>query len=160
MGSNPSRDATASILAPDQLISNKKGNCFNKNARYVALCCSPLPDRGLSLKGEDREMATLSDVLSAYQICAQAEGRSPKTIRWIVSSVYYFSDFLGPKQEISYITADDFRRFIIALQRSTKFRHHPFNKPMLEKLSRQEPPASHGSSDEPSWSSCIESAQR
>jgi len=82
-------------------------------------------------------MATLSDALSAYRICAQAEGKSPKAIRWIMSSVSYFSEFLGPKQEISSITANDFRRFIIALQRSTKFRNHPFNKPMPEKLSPQ-----------------------
>ena len=49
-------------------------------------------------------MATLSEALSAYRICAQAEGKSPKTIRWIMSSVSYFSEFLGPKQEISSIT--------------------------------------------------------
>lgn len=82
-------------------------------------------------------MATISDALAAYRICAQAEGKSPKTIRWIMSSVTYFSDFMGPKQEINSITANDLRRFIIALQRSTKFRNHPYNKPIPEKLSPQ-----------------------
>jgi hypothetical protein len=64
-------------------------------------------------------MATLSDALSAYRTCARAEGKSPKTIRWIMSSISCFSEFLGSKQEISSIIPNDFRRFIIALQRST-----------------------------------------
>ncbi|UCG82808.1 MAG: hypothetical protein JSW38_11585, partial [Dehalococcoidia bacterium] len=61
-------------------------------------------------------MATISEALAAYRICARAEGRSPKTIGWITSSVGYFTDFLGGDQEISTLTANDLRRFIIALQ--------------------------------------------
>jgi len=40
-------------------------------------------------------MTTLSDALAAYRICAQAEGKSPKTVRWIMSSMHYFGEFLG-----------------------------------------------------------------
>ena len=50
-------------------------------------------------------MTTLSDALVAYRICAQAEGRSPRTIEWITSSVRYFSEFLGGDPELSNITA-------------------------------------------------------
>jgi len=81
---------------------------------------------------------TLQDGLVAYKTYARAEGKSPKTIRWITSSVGYFADFLGPdQQDISIITANDFRRFIIALQDTTKFSHHPYNKPQQVKLSPQ-----------------------
>ena len=82
-------------------------------------------------------MATLSDALTAYRICAQAEGRSPRTIEWITSSVRYFANFLGDDQDISTITANDLRRFIIALQGSSKYLSHPFNKPQQAKLSPQ-----------------------
>jgi site-specific recombinase XerD len=49
----------------------------------------------------------------------------------------YFGEFLGEKQDIQEITADDLRRFIVALQRTPKFRHHPFNRPQEAKLSAQ-----------------------
>ena len=62
-------------------------------------------------------MATLAEALTAYRICAQAESKSPKTIRWISSSVGYFSDFLGPdRQDVEGITGNDLRQFIITLQ--------------------------------------------
>jgi len=62
-------------------------------------------------------MATFDDALAAYRICAQAEGKSPKTVRWIMSSITYFKDFLGPDgQDIESITGNDLRRFIIELQ--------------------------------------------
>jgi hypothetical protein len=63
-------------------------------------------------------MLTLSDALNAYRICARAEGKSPRTIEWIACSVKYFGDFLGGDPDISAVTADDFRRFIIALQQA------------------------------------------
>jgi site-specific recombinase XerD len=83
-------------------------------------------------------VTTLSEALTAYRICAQAEGKSPKTVRWIASSVNYFSDFLGPdRQEIENLTCNDLRHFIIALQQRPKFLNHPFNKPKQEKISAQ-----------------------
>ncbi len=82
-------------------------------------------------------MATLADALAAYRIYAQAEVKSPKTIRWIMSSVTYFSEFLGDRQQLEDITGDDLRRFIITLQKSPKFRDHPYTKPQNEPLSPQ-----------------------
>jgi hypothetical protein len=46
-------------------------------------------------------MATIADALAAYRIYAQAEGKSPKTISWIMSSVTYFSDFLGDRAHLA-----------------------------------------------------------
>jgi len=81
---------------------------------------------------------TLQDALLAYRIYARAEGKSPKTIKWISSSVGYFADFLGPDhQDIADISGNDLRRFIIALREKHKFSHHPYNKPQQAKLSPQ-----------------------
>ena len=82
-------------------------------------------------------MATISEALVAYRICAKAEGKSPSTVRWITSSVGYFSEFLGADQDLNAIKIDDLRRFIIALQDTHKFRNHPYNKPLKERLSPQ-----------------------
>jgi integrase/recombinase XerD len=81
---------------------------------------------------------TLQDALVAYKTYSQAEGKSPKTIEWVTSSVSYFANFLGPeRQDIANITSNDLRRFIIALQDKQKFGNHPYNKPQKEKLSPQ-----------------------
>jgi len=83
-------------------------------------------------------LTRLSDALTAYRICAQAEGKSPRTIQWITSSIRYFAEFLGGDQDISTITANDLRRFIIALQGAKKYRNHPYiNRPQQAKLSAQ-----------------------
>ena len=83
-------------------------------------------------------MTTLAEALTAYRICAQAEGKSPKTVQWIMSSVTYFGEFLGPeRQDIDGITGNDLRQFIIAYQQRPRFLKHPFLKPRPEKLSAQ-----------------------
>lgn len=112
-----------------------KGNCFDKNP----LNCHRQPHfPTLSYQCEEFQIMTLQDALVAYKTYARAEGKSPKTIRWIVSSVGYFADFLGPgSQDIASITGNDLRRFIIALREKRKFSHHPYNKPQQAKLSPQ-----------------------
>jgi len=81
---------------------------------------------------------TLQDALVAYRTYAGAEGKSPKTVAWVASSVGYFAEFLGPEQQgIGAITGNDLRRFIIALQGKPKFANHPYNKPQQAKLSSQ-----------------------
>jgi len=78
---------------------------------------------------------TLQDALVAYKTYARAEGKSPKTVVWVVSSVGYFAEFLGlGQQDIDTITGNDLRRFIIALQSKPKFASHPYNKPQKAKL--------------------------
>jgi len=81
---------------------------------------------------------TLQDALVAYKTYANAEGQSPNTVSWVVSSVRYFVDFLGPeKHEINLITGDDLRRFIIMLRDKPKFANHPYNKQQKVALSPQ-----------------------
>ena len=81
-------------------------------------------------------MRTLQESLVVYKTYAKAEGKSPKTISWVVSSVNYFGNFLGSeRQNIAEITGDDLRRFIIALKDRPKYVNHPYNKPQSAKLS-------------------------
>jgi len=55
--------------------------------------------------------------MTAYRICAKAEGKSPKTIAWTTDAVRYFADFLGDEGiELETIDAQSLRRFILALQ--------------------------------------------
>ena len=82
-------------------------------------------------------MTTLADALSAYRIFAQAEGKSPKTVRWIETSLSYFGDFLGDTADVSKISGDDLRRFIIAPRQRHKFANHPLTKPMEATISLQ-----------------------
>jgi hypothetical protein len=113
VGSNPSRDALASVLALSQDLDRKKGNCFDKNPLN---CHSQRLHSDVGYQCKEFEVMTFSDALVAYKTYARAEGKSLKTIRWITSSVGYFSDFLGREhQDIASITGNDLRRFIIAL---------------------------------------------
>ena len=82
-------------------------------------------------------MTTISDGLAAYRIFAQAEGKSPRTVRWTETSVSYFRAFLGDQQDVSKIGGDDLRRFIIALREWHKFASHPFTRPMEATISLQ-----------------------
>jgi integrase/recombinase XerD len=80
---------------------------------------------------------TLSDALVTYKTFARAEGKSPKTVAWITSSVGYFSAFLGEQQDIRSTTGNDLRCFIIALQERRRWQNHPYAKPQPNKLSAQ-----------------------
>ena len=81
-------------------------------------------------------MMTIEDALVAYRTYAKAEGKSPKTILRICSSLGYFKDFLGPERnDVAAITGNDLRRFIIALREKGKYTNHPFSKPQSAKLS-------------------------
>jgi hypothetical protein len=69
------------------------------------------------------------------RICAKAEGKSPKTVRFVVQTVGYFDSFLGSDPDLADISANDLRRFIIVLGDVHKLSNHPYNKPMAAKLS-------------------------
>jgi len=105
-----------------------RATAFSENVHNVVQSCSS-PTKLVSCQSKEFELTTLFDALAAYRICAKAEGKSPKTIKWVTSSVTYFSNFLGDNPDIEAITANDLRGFIIGLQDTHKFSHHPFNKP-------------------------------
>jgi hypothetical protein len=103
---------------------------FPKNARNVAQSRKQSSEHPVNCQSKQFELTTLSDVLAAYRIYAKTEGKSPKTVRFIIQSVNYFGAFLGENQSLTNITANDLRRLIIALRDSNKFSNHPFNKPI------------------------------
>ena len=82
------------------------------------------------------KITTFSDGFVAYKICAQAEGKSRRSIDWIIDIVGYFNAFLG-NLNIEAVTADDLRRFIIALQQRQAFANHRFTKPQNRPLSSE-----------------------
>jgi len=83
-------------------------------------------------------VTTLSDAVTAYKICAKAEGKSPKTISWVTDAVRYFSDFLGDgHHDLSKVTVHDLRRFILALRNAKAYSHHRFTRPQDRPLSPQ-----------------------
>jgi len=77
-------------------------------------------------------MATLCETLTAYRICAQAEGKSEKTIRITTTTLNTFKDFLESREystDVIEIGAHELREFILYLQQARAFAHHPFTKP-------------------------------
>jgi len=94
-------------------------------------------EHGVGCQHQEMALTTLSDALTAYCICARAEAKSPKTIEWVTSSVRLFGEFMGGDPDISTITGNDLRRFIIALQSSNRYRKHPYAKMQQDKLSPQ-----------------------
>lgn len=77
------------------------------------VCRSRIEDPGLDCQCEEAGM-TIQDALVAYRTYARAEGKNPKTISWVISSVGYFADFLGPRQQdIGTIKGNDLRRVFI-----------------------------------------------
>lgn len=80
-------------------------------------------------------MTTVRDALTAYRVCAKAEGKSPRTIEWVTSSVGYFLEFLGGDAEIDAVGPNELRAFINALRDSPRYRSHPYARPQSERLS-------------------------
>ena len=81
-GSSPRRLTTHSTRAPKYYKIAQNCNC--------ATATEVLP-----LKIEDSKVATLFEGLQAYQLCARAENKSPKTISAISDVVRYFAEYLG-----------------------------------------------------------------
>ncbi|MFC2068130.1 tyrosine-type recombinase/integrase [Chloroflexota bacterium] len=127
-------------MSAEPATDPQKGTCLPKNspqnAHKVVQSRSVYTGQGLDYQCKEFEVMTLQDALVAYRTYARAEGKSPKTVDWVVSSVGYFADFLGlEQQDIGTIKGNDIRRFIIALQEKPKFSNHPYNKPQTAKLS-------------------------
>jgi site-specific recombinase XerD len=61
-------------------------------------------------------MVNVDTIITRYTLFARSEGFSPKTIKHTVSAVNYFTEFLGGIDDVTKVTADDLRRFIVGLQ--------------------------------------------
>ena len=63
-----------------------------------------------------RKVMDLNSVIKKYDLSARAEGLSEKTVKHTNNSVSYFDRFLGGIDDVSKVTADDLRRFIVDLR--------------------------------------------
>ena len=78
---------------------------------------SNLVTRSISYKGGAcLQNKTLEIYTSKYRLYADAQGLSPKTISHTSRCVGFFDSFMGGIHDISQVTADDLRRFIVALK--------------------------------------------
>jgi integrase/recombinase XerD len=82
--------------------------------------------------------ARLSNLIGSYRLCARAEGKRPKTIDTVTSSVTYLEKFLvsqGLATEANSIGPDEIRAFILYLQQKRRFTGHPYTYPQQDGLS-------------------------
>jgi hypothetical protein len=68
---------------------------------------------------------TLQGASGAYNTLAAAEGKSPRTIEWVVSAAQLFARFLGPDVAMNQINRQDLRRFVQALQQRPRSASQP-----------------------------------
>ena len=71
------------------------------------------------------ETNNLGNFISVYEIFAQAENKSGRTIEAVTGAVSKFDSFLGGDTNPRDITADDLRRYILHLQERCKWSGHP-----------------------------------
>jgi len=61
-------------------------------------------------------MTDVNSVITKYSLSARAEGHSENTVKHTVNSVNYFATFLGGIDDVSKVTTDDLKRFIVDLR--------------------------------------------
>ena len=61
-------------------------------------------------------LTKLSEAISAYQMIAAADGKSPKTIEWVTGSVRLFQRIVDGGPDLSSLTRNNLRKFILDLQ--------------------------------------------
>jgi site-specific recombinase XerD len=59
--------------------------------------------------------------MTRYELAARAEGKSPKTVDHVKLSVKLFDQYIGGIQDVSKVTADDLRHFILELEQRPKW---------------------------------------
>jgi len=131
VGSNPTRLTTDIDPPPRRTSTSAEGHLIRNE---VAPSSIHRPSLVISFQREDIALMTLSEALTAYRICAKAEGKSARTIDWVTDSVRYFAAFAGdiPPEKL---TASHLRQFIIALQQKRAFSSHPYTKAQDRALS-------------------------
>ncbi|MFC2039309.1 tyrosine-type recombinase/integrase [Chloroflexota bacterium] len=80
----------------------------------------------------------LASVIEGYGLCARAEGKSPKYISFVSASAKFLVRYLeasGLTTNVTDISAQHIRGFILHLQSINRFAVHPFAKPQHSRLS-------------------------
>ena len=111
-------------LVVSKLVAKNDRFCFPSKTSWVRIP-SPAPS---GVSGCLASRNSLSTQLSRYELYAQAEGLSPATIAHTTRCVGFFAAFLGGINDVSAVTADDLRRFIVALKSRTAWENSPKSK--------------------------------
>lgn len=80
----------------------------------------------------------LDQLTEGYELCARAEGKSPRTIELVLSAVGYLAEFLatnGLPADVRQIGCGELRRFIVALQERPRYASHPITPQQETRLS-------------------------
>ena len=80
----------------------------------------------------------LGVLIEGYTLCSRAEGKSPKTISTVTSSVSYLERYLsseGWPTDAKYIGPNEIRAFILYLKSKKRFSQHPYATPQQDGLS-------------------------
>jgi integrase/recombinase XerD len=133
VGSSPTPLTPNTDSSVNRLINSQKERLI-----YGGVAQSSISgiDPVVSCQRRELQLAILRDALTAYCICAKAEGRSGKTISWTTEAVGYLANFLGGDGvDLATISAQTLRSFILALQTRPAFSRHRFVKPQSRLLS-------------------------
>ncbi len=95
-----------------KLAEKQKGGLLPKQG----VASSNLVTRSISYKGGTcLPKIAVEKFISKYRLYAKAQGLSYKTISHVSRCVRYFYTFMGGIQDVSLVTASDFRRFKVKL---------------------------------------------
>jgi site-specific recombinase XerD len=96
-------------LLPKQDVEGS--NPFTRSARYKGGACLT--------------KMSVDNLLTKYSLNAKAEGLSQQTITHVKRAVGFFDQFLGGIPDVRKVSADDLRRFIVALQQKPRWAGGP-----------------------------------
>ena len=84
---------------------------------------------GTVLPSEKEAVLTIDELVILYEESNQAEGKSPKTVTWYREMLALFSNYCKKNllsNDISVLTIDKVRHYILYLRQKPKFQGHPY----------------------------------
>lgn len=98
----------------------------------------PETERFLGQVLDTRGANGLLELVEGYRLCARSEGKSVNTIALVQGSVRYLDGFIharGGSTNVTEITPELLRHFILDLQQRPRFANHPFTRQQDGQLS-------------------------
>jgi site-specific recombinase XerD len=95
-------------------------------------------DRVLNEILGSKSVCQLDKLLEGYRLSSRSEGKSPKTISIVESSVRYLDEFLAShnlSNDVTNIGVEELRRFVVYLRERPRFAHHRLTPPQEGHLS-------------------------
>ena len=80
----------------------------------------------------------LSELITYYEVCNKAEGKSPRTISWYSANLHQFRAYVLNRhlsENVNSIDTKLIREYILFLMAKRRFENHPYNLPTNEPLS-------------------------